>query len=159
MTLDLPLFERCKTDGTNRDAWCPVQAPYARSKSSPHRRPPAQHPSWDTWSRSNMSCHAAQPAAPRRVYTIHIISCTISFWRLSTHLAEASFAQHGKKMKIIYRIILKSRYYCGWRGETSGFLELWICIGCFCTIQRPEESKRVKVARRRSMKRASTKCK
>lgn len=45
MTLDLPLFERCKTDGTNRDAWCPVRAPYARSMSSPHRRPPAQHPS------------------------------------------------------------------------------------------------------------------
>lgn len=58
------------------------------------------------------------------IYTIYIISCTISFWKLSTHLAEASFAQHGKKMKIIYRIILKSRYYCGWRGETSGFLEL-----------------------------------
>lgn len=45
MTLDLPLFERCKTDGTDRDAWCPVRALYARSGLNPRRRPPAQRPS------------------------------------------------------------------------------------------------------------------
>lgn len=59
-----------------------------------------------------------------------------------THFAEATLAEDGQKVEIIYRIILKSRYYCGWRSETSGFLELWICVWCFCASETARSTER-----------------
>lgn len=116
-----------RRDDTNMDVLYLKQALSFLLVCTPRHHLPKPRPFSGTLLHSNSLFPSILLTVPER----HFFSSTARNL-FHTYFSKTTFAKNSQEMKVFYWIFLKSRNCCSWCCKSSSFLELSICVRCFC---------------------------